>query len=267
MAPDNLYLGTVSWVKRDWIGSFYPPRCKAAELLPVYARTFHAVEIDATYYRIPSTSVVTGWRDRTPPGFVFAAKVPRVVTAIKRLRDAERDLTRFLAVMERLGDKLGPFLLQFPQFNSAAFASREPFDRLLRPFLASLPASFRFAVEIRNREWIDSDFLDLLREHRAALVFLAQPWMPSIEALRGMPDCITGDFCYVRFMGDRQTLESKTDRFDRLVEDKTAEMALWARELRPIARRGLRTYVFFSNYYAGYGPGSAQAFAELWQRI
>jgi uncharacterized protein YecE (DUF72 family) len=224
------------------------------------------VEIDATFYRIPSASTVTGWRDRTPEGFVFTAKVPKVVTHIKRLQDCEREMTRFLAVMEPLGEKLGPLLLQFPYVNRGTFASRETFDKLLRPFLKSLPKGFRFAVEIRNKNWISWDFVELLRERSAGFVLLAQAGMPGIDTLCKALDCVTADFCYVRFMGDRKALESKTSEFDRIIEDKTDEMTMWAGKLKQIASRGTRTYVFFSNYYAGYGPGSAQEFAALWDQ-
>ena len=78
--PDNLYLGTVSWSKSDWVGPFYPATLKPAQFLETYARSFRTVEIDSTFYRIPPRSMVSGWRDRTPDGFVFAAKIPRVIT-------------------------------------------------------------------------------------------------------------------------------------------------------------------------------------------
>jgi uncharacterized protein YecE (DUF72 family) len=263
--PDNLYLGTVSWMKPDWVGPFYPPKLKPAELLGAYARAFRTVEIDATFYRIPSPSTVSGWRDRTPDGFVFAAKVPRAITVIKRLSDCEREMSRFLTVMEPLGEKLGPLLLQFPYFNETAFASREPFDALLRPFLKSLPKQFRYAVEIRNGKWLTCDFVELLREHAIGLTLLAQAWMPRIDTLAKTLDLVTADFCYVRFMGDRKALEKKTATFDRIIEDKTDEMAIWANELKPIVDGGTPTYAYFSNYYAGYGPGSATEFAALWK--
>jgi uncharacterized protein YecE (DUF72 family) len=265
--PDNLYLGTVSWMKPDWLGPFYPAHLKPAELLQTYARTFRTVEIDATFYRIPTVTTVIGWRDRTPAGFVFAAKVPKLITDVKLLSDCQREMSRFLTVMEPLGDKLGPLLLQFPYFNRSAFASREPFDKLLRAFLKSLPKQFRFAVEIRNKNWISWDFVELLRDHGVGFVLLAQAWMPRVDTLAKALDLVTGDFCYARFMGDRKALESKTNKFDRVIEDKTEEMAIWAEELKNIVGRGTRTYVFFSNYYAGFGPGSAKEFAAIYDRI
>ena len=122
--------------------------------------------------------MVSGWKDRTPDGFVFAAKIPRVITHQKVLSDCQRELSSFLKVMETLGDKLGPLLLQFPYFNKNVFASREQFDKLLRPFLDGLPKGFRFSVEIRNKNWISWDFLELLRDRSVGFTLLAQAWMP-----------------------------------------------------------------------------------------
>ena len=181
--PANLYLGTVSWSKADWVGPFYSATLKPVQFLETYANTFRTVEIDATFYRIPPQSMVSGWRDRTPDGFVFAAKIPRIITHQKVLSDCQKELSSFLKVMENLGDKLGPLLLQFPYFNKNAFASREQFDRLLRPFLDGLPKGFRFSVEIRNKNWISWDFLELLRERSVGFTLLAQTWMPPIDTL------------------------------------------------------------------------------------
>jgi uncharacterized protein YecE (DUF72 family) len=90
--------------------------------------------------------------------------------------------------------------------------------------------------------------------------------MPSIDTLAQALDLVTADFCYVRFMGDRKGLESKTQKFDQIIEDKTDDMRIWAGEIKKIVARGTPTYTFFSNYYAGYGPGSAKLFAEMWEK-
>src|SRR5207237_6467202 len=100
------------------------------------------VEIDSTYYSIPTPQRVTNWRLKTPPGFIFAAKIPSVITHQKILKDCQSDLTSFLTAIEELGDRLGPLLLQSPYFNRNIFASRGPFQKLLRPFLKTLPKEF-----------------------------------------------------------------------------------------------------------------------------
>src|SRR5262245_30670520 len=129
--PENLYLGTVSWSKLDWVGSFYPENLKPAQFLETYASTFRTVEIDSTFYRIPPRSMVTGWRDRTPRGFVFAAKIPRVITHQKVLSDCQKQLSSFLQVMGTLVDKLGPLFVQCLYFNKNGFVYRELLDNIL----------------------------------------------------------------------------------------------------------------------------------------
>jgi uncharacterized protein YecE (DUF72 family) len=222
------------------------------------------VEIDATFYGAPAPSIVRAWREKTPPGFVFAARVPKAITHDKVLRECRSELTTFLCNIELLGDRLGPLLLQFPYFNRTVFASREPFERLLRAFLKTLPSGFQFALEIRNKNWITWDFLELLREHSVAFSLVAHAWMPRIDTLAKALDLVTVDFCYARFIGEPTRANSKMTQGDRLIENKSDEMRIWSSELKKISRRGVKTYVFFNNHYAGFAPGSAKLFAELW---
>lgn len=262
--PDNLLVGTSSWSSSDWLGPFYPPNLKPGQFIEAYARRFRAVEIDSTYYSIPSPHVVAGWREKTPPGFVFAAKIPGMITHEKVLKDCQTEFTTFLKNIELLGDRLGPLLLQFPYFNRNVFASREPFEKLLRAFLQALPKDFKFALEIRNKNWLSWDFLELLRDHSVAFALVAQAWMPRIDTLAKALDLLTADFAYVRFIGDRKGIEAKTKKWDKLIEDKTPEMTVWINELKKIVDKGIKTYAFFNNHYAGFAPGSVKLFEDLW---
>jgi uncharacterized protein YecE (DUF72 family) len=262
--PRNVYVGTSGWTYPDWLGSFYPADSKPQDMIQYYARYFRAVEIDSTYYTIPARSVVAEWKENTPPGFVFAAQVPGVITHQKVMKDCQHELTTFLNSVELLGDRLGPLLLQFPYFNRNTFASRAQFDKLLLPFLKTLPREFKFAVEIRNKNWISWDFLEILRDHSVAFVVIAQAWMPSIDVLARALDLLCGDFFYARFIGDRK--EVKAQHWDNLSEDKTSELIVWIEELKKIADRASRTYAFFNNHYAGFAPGSVKLFHELWHK-
>jgi uncharacterized protein YecE (DUF72 family) len=262
--PRNVYVGTSGWTYPDWLGSFYPADSKPQDMIHYYARYFRAVEIDSTYYTIPARSVVAEWKENTPPGFVFAAQVPGVITHQKVMKDCQHELTTFLNSVELLGDRLGPLLLQFPYFNRNTFASRAQFDKLLLPFLKTLPREFKFAVEIRNKNWISWDFLEILRDHSVAFVVIAQAWMPSIDVLARALDLLCGDFFYARFIGDRK--EVKAQHWDNLSEDKTSELIVWIEELKKIADRASRTYAFFNNHYAGFAPGSVKLFHELWHK-
>ena len=262
--PRNVYVGTSGWTYPEWLGPFYPADSKPQDWLQYYARYFRAVEIDSTYSTVPARSVVAGWKENTPPGFIFAAQVPGIITHQKVMKDCQHELTTFLNSLELLGDRLGPLLLQFPYFNKNTFASRAQFDKLLQPFLKTLPTEFKFAVEIRNKNWISWDFLELLRDHSVAFVVVAQAWMPSIDVLARALDLLCGDFFYARFIGDRK--EVTTQRWDNLSEDKTSELTVWIEELKKIADRASQTYVFFSNQYAGFGPGSVKLFHDLWHK-
>jgi uncharacterized protein YecE (DUF72 family) len=104
----------------------------------------------------------------------------------------------------------------------------------------------------------------MLRDHSVAFVVVAQAWMPSIDVLARALDLLCGDFLYARFIGDRK--EAKTQRWDHLTEDKTCELIVWSEELKKITERASRGYVFFSNHYAGFAPGSVELFHELWHR-
>ena len=264
--PANLLVGTSSWSSSDWLGPFYPANLKPGQFIEAYARIFPAVEIDSTYYSIPPPHVVANWREKTPPGFIFTAKIPGAITHEKVLKDCQAEFTQFLKNISLLGDRLGPLLLQFPYFNRNAFPSREPFERLLKPFLAALPKEFKFALEIRNKNWLSWDFLELLREHQVAFALVAQAWMPPIDTLAKALDLVTSDFAYARFIGDRKAIEAKTKRWDKLIEDKTPEMSIWVNELKKITDKGVKTYAFFNNHYAGFAPGSVKQFEDLWEK-
>ena len=262
--PRNVYVGTSGWTYPDWLGPFYPAGSKPQDLLQYYARYFRAVEIESTFYTIPARSVVAGWKESTPPGFIFTTHVPGIITHQKMMKDCQHELTTFLNSVELLGDRLGPLLLQFPYFNKNTFASRAQFDKLLQPFLKTLPKEFKFALEIRNKNWISWDFLENLRDHSVAFVVTAQAWMPRIDVLARALDLLCGDFFYARFIGAGK--EVNTQRRDNLIEDKTSELTVWIEELKKIAERASQTYVFFSNQYAGFAPSSVKLFHELWHK-
>jgi len=201
-----------------------------------------------------------------PAGFYFHGKVPAVITHEKVLKNCQTELTTFLKNIALLGDRLGPLLLQFPYFNRNTFPSRQPFDNLLKPFLQSLPKEFQFALEIRNKNWLSWDFLEMLREHQVAFTLVAQAWMPRIDTLAKALEVVTSDFAYVRFVGDRKAIEAKTKRWDQLIEDKSDEMKVWIGELKKITEKGVKTYAFFNNHYAGFAPGSIKQFEDLWSQ-
>jgi uncharacterized protein YecE (DUF72 family) len=261
-----LYLGTSSWSSDDWRGSVYPIEAKSSDYLNHYARKFTAVEIDMTFYRVPTRAMVAAWYERTPAGFRFAAKIPQLITHEKMLRDCQAELEQFTEVMRLLGDKLGPLLFQFPYFSKRHFANAQAFLDRLEPVLDRLPAGFRFAVEVRNRWWITRRLLDLLRDHGVALALTDHPWMPPIQELMRQHEVVTADFAYIRWLGDRQAMETITQKWDRLVLDRTQDTRAWAAVVRQLLARHLTVYGFYNNHYAGHSPGSIALFYEIWRQ-
>ncbi len=261
-AIPDVRIGTSSFTAAGWSGPFYPPQLKPKEYLTYYSTRFNTVEVDSTFYATPSPSTVNSWRDKTPDGFVFAAKVPQIITHEKALLDCEPEFDEFVDTMHLLGDKLGPLVLQFPYFNEGAL-SAEDFLTRLRPFLKRLESTTaRFAIEIRNKAWLDQKLADLLRQHRVALVLQDQEWMPRPDQLKF--DYVTTDFAYVRLLGDRKRIERQTNVWDKVIVDRSAELQSWVSFCQQTVRRGIPTYVYVNNHYSGHAPATVAKFLELW---
>jgi uncharacterized protein YecE (DUF72 family) len=263
--PNTIRIGTSAFTAAGWLGTFYPADLKPSEYLSFYAQHFDTVEVDSTFYRIPSVATTRGWYAKTPDGFLFAAKIPQVITHEQCLVDSEVELRQFLAAMEPLGEKLGPLLFQFPYFNRQAFANVEGFLERLRPFLKKIPKGYRFALEIRNKWWIGPELLELLKEHKVALALIDHPWMPRPGELLKRHDPITSDFTYIRWLGDRKSIEEKTKSWDKVIVDRRRELEAWVEACRVFNQRHISIFGFANNHYAGHAPATVRQFWELWQ--
>lgn len=265
-----LHCGTSSWSEKTWVGSFYPPGTKPADMLTYYATQFTTVEADNTYYRVPTRAMVRGWREKTPTGFTMCAKFPRSIvhcgegaapdaTKVLVPEHVDAELERFVDVMGELGDRAGPLVLQFPYFNESAFRDQAEFLARLDPFLARLPTTFRYGVEVRNKAWVNQALLDVLRAHRAAFVLLDLVYIPHPASMK--LDLVTTDFSYVRLIGDRKAVEAATDTFDHIVLDKSDMLERWAQYLLALLPR-VRIYGYANNHYAGHGPDTIRDLAR-----
>jgi len=242
----KLLLGTQGFSFDDWVGPFYPEGTPKRSYLEAYCRHFPTVEIDSTFYGIPRISTVEGWRQRTPPDFLFSAKFPRAVTHEKMLVDAEDETEAFIRVMEKLGEKLGVLTLQF----SYEFEPKY-FDRL-DVFLGNLPGNHRYAVEVRNRGWMNPEFALMLREHNVALVLQDLYYMPRL-------DWITADFTVIRWLGRRKDVKV----FNRIQIDRTERLEEWTERVWIFINEGIDIYGYFNNHFAGHSPASVRQFAEM----
>ncbi len=262
----DIRVGTSAFTAAGWPGTFYPDGLPAAEYLSHYAQHFDTVEVDSTYYRIPSEAMVRNWYARTPEGFLFTAKAPQTITHENVLVDCEDDLARFLEVMGGLREKLGPILFQFPYFNRQKFAKVDAFLERLAPFLAQLPKKQRFALEIRNKNWLVPSLLDLLRKHRVALALIDHPWMPRPTEILARMDPITSDFTYIRWLGDRKGIEEETKTWDKTIVNRKRELEEWVEACRKFNQRHIAIFAFANNHYAGHAPATVRLFWELWKK-
>jgi len=262
----ELRIGTSAFTAAGWPGTFYPEGLPEREYLTYYATKFNAVEVDSTFYRTPSNATVQGWDRKTPPGFLFAAKVPQVITHEKVLVDCDQEFKEFVTTMDLLGEKLGPLSLQFGYFNKKAFVGVNDFLARLRPFLKKLPKGHRFAVEIRNKNWLVPQFVETLRDRGVALALIDQAWMPRPALWFEKFDPITADFTYVRWLGDRKGIEEQTKTWNKIIVDRRADLSEWAEILGKLHKRKIQILAFANNHYAGYGPGTVEMFKELWRK-
>jgi uncharacterized protein YecE (DUF72 family) len=281
--PDRLRVGTSSFSTADWNGVFYPPAAKPGEYLIHYATQLPTVEIDATFYAIPSPRTVAGWRAKTPDGFVIAAKVPRVITHDQYLVDCDAEWRQYLETMEGLGDRLGPLLFQFPYFakrrDAHEYATGDDFRRRLEGFLPKLPRDRRFVVEIRNEKWLTPALTELLGGHGVSLALVHFFTMPTpqhtLDILQSLGTELPGDFTYIRFLGHHREMDKlvaramkKGDRkreWESLIVDRDREVASTVTEMRRAIDGGRDVFAYFNNHYAGFAPGSIDRLVKLWQ--
>jgi uncharacterized protein YecE (DUF72 family) len=231
-------IGTSGFLYEHWRGRFYPPSVRGVEL-EYYAARFDTVELNVTFYRLPSSATFRAWAARVPDGFVYAIKASRYVTHIRRLRDSREAVDLLMERAGELGPHLGPVLLQLPPDLPADL------DHLAET-LEAFPASVRVAVEPRNESWFSDEFRRLLIDHRAALC-LADRRGPVTPVWR------TAGWTYVRFHGGQasprpcygsQALES------------------WASRVREIAAGDDDSFAFFNNDHQGCALRDAAVFAR-----
>jgi uncharacterized protein YecE (DUF72 family) len=234
----ELRIGTCGWSYADWKGTFYPAGTK--DELAFYATRFDTVEIDSTWYHIPSARTVDGWHRRTPEGFVFCPKLPGEVTHEKLLEGTEGLVSGFMSVTSRLGEKLGPTLVQLhPSFTAEEMPK-------LEAFLHGLPQEFRYVVEFRHRSWLkEPEALDLLRELRMGLAMAHHPWYPRFQEA-------TTDFAYLRLLGRHGAFPN----FAQVHQPRDGALAEWAGVLKVLAAEVDRSYVFVNNQFEGHSPAT-----------
>jgi uncharacterized protein YecE (DUF72 family) len=225
------FVGTSGYSYKEWKGSFYPDELPAAEMLRFYAGRFQTVEINNTFYRMPSSAVLSKWSEQVPETFVFVLKAPRSITHQRQLNDASDPLAYFWKTARALGSKLGPTLFQMPPFFKKDVAR-------LRDFLRQLPEGCRAAFEFRHPSWFDEEIYQTLKAAGAPLCLAdTDEQEPPLVA--------TGGWGYLRL---------------RRSDYDPAKLQLWAQRIR--SQPWESAYVFFKHEEEGKGPHFAAQFTE-----
>ena len=227
----NLYVGTSGYSYSAWRGQFYPAGVPQKEWLAFYARTYNAVEINATFYRPFAKSVFTHWRDMTPPNFRFVLKGPKVITHEKRLEDVGEELKAFVSSAAALEGKQAATLWQF-----SAGVKVDDLGGRFAQFLQMLPNDMKQVFEFRHPSWFTKKTYDLLNQFGSGFVINDSPHLKSTEA-------VTDHIMYVRFHGPDKL-------YDSLYSDE--QLRMWVDKIKPRLSEN-DCYLFFNNTFAGQG--------------
>ncbi len=242
----SAFIGTSGWNYKHWAnGVFYPPGLKQADWLAYYCRFFDTVEINNTFYRLPSREVFESWKDGTPPGFNFAIKASRFYTHMKRLLNPEVSVSAFLENANGLGEKLGVILFQLP--GRWGFQADRLRNMLEYIHSQTILPGFRAALEIRDESWYVPECFDLLKEYDVALVMADQPGFAALGP-------VTASFVYLRRHGPGALYASNYPE-EALQAD--------ANRMRAFNDQGRDVYLYFNNDAGGFAVRNALRVKEI----
>ena len=230
----KIYTGTSGYSYKEWKGAFYPEKTSPKEMLHAYSERLNTVEINNTFYHMPTEKMLSSWAEQVGDDFVFALKAPQVITHWKRLRNVGDEVGFLFRSLPTLGQKLGPVLFQFPKSFPADKAA-------LKELLALVPDAALCAFEFRNPSWLDAEILDLLRGKGCSLCIADADEGPAKEIVS------TADWGYLRLR--------RSDYTD-------ADLSHWAQMV--LAQKWERAFVFFKHEGEGAkGPEQAMRFQGL----
>ena len=230
----KIYTGTSGYSYKEWKGAFYPEKISPKEMLHAYSERLNTVEINNTFYHMPTEKMLSSWAEQVNNDFVFALKAPQVITHWKRLRNVGSEVEFLFRSLPTLDRKLGPVLFQFPKTFPANAAA-------LKELLALLPDAALCAFEFRSPSWLDEEILDLLRKKGCSLCIADSDEDPAHVFIT------TATWGYLRLRGSDYT---------------DADLSEWAERI--LAQKWERAFVFFKHEGDGAkGPELAMRFQGL----
>lgn len=237
---NKIFIGTSGYMYSHWEkGVFYPSDWPKSKKLEYYAQHFRTVELNNTFYRLPKESVFENWRKRTPKNFLFAVKVSRIITHVKKLKDCKREWQIFLKRALKLKEKLGPFLFQLPPYFKK---DEKRLKNFIKMILKNSPPALKFAFEFRNESWCDNKVYQILKEKNLAWTIVDSPCWPKKEIL-------TANFVYLRMHGSKVLFSSEYTKKE--IKDLAQKIKNWA-------KKGLNVFCYFNNDAHGFAIKNAK---------
>ena len=244
MKQHVIHIGTSGWSYKHWRNTFYPSELKVKDQFSYYTKKFNTVEINNTFYGVPSDETFLNWKNSVPEDFVYVIKANRFITHMKKLRDPSQSLQSFMSKVEHLGTKLGAVLFQLPPYLNVNL-------QVLEDFLAELPEENRFVMEFRNASWYLPEVYALLKKYNVAF---------CIYELAGhiSPVEITADFVYLRLHGPGE------NKYQGSYSDQT--LTEWAEQCK-IWLETNDVFIYFDNDEQGYAAFNALQLRKLLNQV
>lgn len=235
----KVHIGTSGWSYDHWDGVFYP-KISSAKRLSFYSENFSTVEINSSFYHLPTEKSVKNWKKTTPKDFIFSVKASRFITHVKRLKSSDETVKNFIKPIALLKEKLGPILFLLPP------SFKLDYERL-RSCIDNLPAQYQYTFEFRHPSWFHESVYKLLRKNNIAL---------CISDLNGKtsPEITTADFMYVRLHGPKQAYRNTYSYY---------KLKQWAIKIKKWEKKQLGVYIYFDNDEKGYAIQDAKRLLRL----
>lgn len=224
MKKKKIFIGTSGWYYEHWKNFFYPKELSSKDYFKFYSNKFDSVEINSTFYRLPSKKTLLKWKKESPKDFIFSIKASRYITHIKKLKDQKKSLSTFFNLIKILKPKLGPILFQLPNKWKINLNRLESFFKLL-------DKKYRYAIEFRDKSWITKETFYLLKKYKIAFcIYDLERFQTPLE--------VTSDFVYIRLHGPKFAYSGSYSN---------KELQKWAKIIKKFKKQKLDIYCYFNN--------------------
>ncbi|MHA2182246.1 MAG: DUF72 domain-containing protein [Promethearchaeota archaeon] len=247
----SIKIGTAGWDYKDWVGPFYPKQLERTRYLPYYSKVFDIVEINSTFYNLPTETMVINWKNRVPENFKFIVKVWQKITHNLNEPDLELFINQFFSVLALLSKKIEYFLLQFPPW----FKYTESHLKKLNLLLKEIPSEFKYIIELRDNSWFNQNILSNFIDGEK--IILATTYKPGI-----IPHYLENQTnYYIRLIGDRELTI-----FNQIQRDQKQSLSDLTMNIEKILKipTVYEIFIIVNNHFAGFAPESVNELKKQW---